>query len=129
MYPKALLIVLIAGLFTSLSVTAADAPLPDLRQGCRSIVALASTGADSVNQMDETYCFGYMGAVVDFLSFTRASGGELYNICLPEGIALGQATRVFVDYMDDHPENLHYPDLGLVLFALKTSFPCSGVAE
>jgi hypothetical protein len=45
--------------------------------------------------------------------------------CLPNDVTIGQASKVIVRFLDDHPDQLHRPFVGLATDALITSFPCA----
>jgi len=46
-------------------------------------------------------------------------------VCLPEqGIKNGQAVRIVVKYLREHPERLHEPAVHLLSWAISDAFPC-----
>ena len=45
--------------------------------------------------------------------------------CPPDGTTNGQAVRIVVKYLRDHPEELHKHDSVLAFTALKAAFPCA----
>jgi len=44
--------------------------------------------------------------------------------CAPDGVISGQAARIVIKYLRDHPEELHQPDYALTIAALHAAFPC-----
>ena len=46
------------------------------------------------------------------------------DICMPEGVARQQATRVVVRYFEAYPELLHLDGVTLVQAALREAWPC-----
>jgi hypothetical protein len=46
------------------------------------------------------------------------------HFCLPDEATLGQAVRVAVKWLEDHPARLHERAIDLVLSALRENFPC-----
>ena len=59
------------------------------------------------------------------LLYEQNSFTEQKNICFPEsGISNGQAARIVVNFLDEHPEKLHEYKLHLILEAFAHAFPC-----
>jgi hypothetical protein len=87
---------------------------------------------DSGLLTDKTFCDGYVAAAVDghvtlFNSLQAANESHVLPkmYCLPKGgIVIGQAVRVTVKWLHDHPEKLHFAGDILVGMAMKDSFPC-----
>ena len=46
-------------------------------------------------------------------------------ICIPKGASAGQLARVFVKYLDAHPEKLHNPAAILYYKAMLAAYPCA----
>ena len=44
--------------------------------------------------------------------------------CLPKDIATSQLTRVYIKYLKDNPESLHFPYGTLLVGAFEEAFPC-----
>jgi hypothetical protein len=63
------------------------------------------------------------GIVQTILYFGRTS----FNVCIPEGVTMGQAIRVVVAYIDQRPERLHDRFETLALEILQQSWPCQKV--
>ena len=63
------------------------------------------------------------GIVQTILYFGRTS----FNVCIPEGVTMGQAIRVVVAYIDQHPERMHERFETLALEVLQQSWPCQKV--
>jgi|SRR5208337_786732 len=81
---------------------------------------------------DKGFCAGYVAAAMDEMvtlanSLQAASESHVLPkmYCLPKGgIELGQAMRVTVKWLHDHPEKLHFAGDILVVMAMKDGFPC-----
>ena len=72
------------------------------------------------------FCFGLMEGITfsNELYKLRAPGKEF--LCLPKGgVTNGQAARVVLRYLRDHPEQLHEKASFLAVLALRDAFPCS----
>lgn len=51
----------------------------------------------------------------------RVAGGRA---CLPAGTPDARLVTVVVQYLSEHPDELHLPDVQLVLAAVEAAFPC-----
>ena len=60
------------------------------------------------------------GIVQTILYFGRTS----FNVCMPEGVTMGQAITVVVAYIDQRPERMHERFETLALEALQHVWPC-----
>ena len=65
-------------------------------------------------------CYGS----VDALVFWGADLPPEYRICLPSGATNEQLARVFVRYMETHPDTLHYAYTILAAKAFHEAWPC-----
>ncbi len=99
--------------------------LASCAQGQTSQKSLASDGNTFLSQCGNydtasLGCTMYVGGVMDGRSLSDKPG-----FCLPDGITYGQILRVSIKYMQDHPEQLHYPTYLLVVAAHVNAFPCA----
>ena len=60
------------------------------------------------------------GIVQTILYFGRTS----FNVCMPEGVTMGEAITVVVAYIDQRPERMHERFETLALEALQHVWPC-----
>jgi Rap1a immunity proteins len=76
----------------------------------------------------ETYCIGYITAVIDALDFVKTSpaGGTFggWEACVPQGATIGQAIDIVTNWLVAHPEKRHFSGAGIVAAALAEAFPC-----
>jgi hypothetical protein len=70
-----------------------------------------------------TWCAGYMAGIQN-MNVAYGSEIERKFFCVPEAGGTEQMTRVVVKYLENHPEELHYPAILSVLGALVPAFPC-----
>jgi len=91
----------------------------------------ASDGEDvsSSNYFGMGTCMGTIRGVIDageIINISAESRGytkqNLY--CVPVEMSTVQATRVVVEYLKAHPEELDRQDTVLIVWALKEAFPC-----
>ena len=62
------------------------------------------------------------GMVHATLQIVRSASN--WRTCVPEAVAVEQATRVVIRYLEEHPERLHESDVSLLIRALQDAFPC-----
>jgi hypothetical protein len=86
---------------------------------------------DTGAQQQKLFCSGYVAGVMDtqvtlFNSLNAATNQQRPSLyCLPKGgIEVGQAVRVTIKWLKDHPEKLHIAGDILVGLALQEAFPC-----
>ena len=70
-------------------------------------------------------CLGLMYGILVMKTFyvTNTQKGRIL-FCAPDGVISGQAARIVIKYLRDHPEELHQPDYALTIAALHAAFPC-----
>jgi hypothetical protein len=76
-----------------------------------------------------SYCLGFVNGIMQMsLDESVRVGSKTHAeslACSPqEGITTGQAVRVVIKYLHDHPEQLHRDAHILVVEALRIAFPC-----
>jgi hypothetical protein len=64
---------------------------------------------------------GLCGGIVQTILFF---GRTNFNVCMPEGVTMGQAIRVVVAYIDQRPERMHERFETLAIEVLQQSWPC-----
>ncbi|ERH56497.1 Rap1a/Tai family immunity protein [Pseudomonas simiae] len=71
-------------------------------------------------------CAGFVHGVTDTLVLARVASPETIAICIPhEGFTMGQAAKVLLKYLDDHPETLHENVSMLAAQAYRAAYPCN----
>lgn len=109
---------------------AASAPAQEtgsmILEKCR---ALDQGNADK--PVEVGFCAGFMTAAHEMLGVWRAgdealsrSHYTLAEACIPPEATKGQLVKVFLKYLDDHPELLHERAILLYLTAMQKAFPC-----
>ncbi len=103
----------------------------DLLDGCTQAIRLMNE--DSLNPaqgMRGALCLGYIGGFLGshMLIVSLAESQPLF--CTPKvglkrrGVQVGQAARIIVKWLTDHPKDLHLDVDILTLLALADAFPC-----
>jgi hypothetical protein len=70
------------------------------------------------------WCYGYLMGLNDMRVLSRTFP-NLTAYCIPEGVTMAQVKSVVMKYLQEHPEELHYPSVRLVNSALSQAFPCT----
>jgi len=70
-------------------------------------------------------CQGYFQAYRDIRPILQEANEKVFGgICLPRGTTLGQHIKIYMKYMDNHPQELHELKYIGITKALKETFPC-----
>src|SRR5215470_8817814 len=98
----------------------------DLLRYCQSAdAALAgrgATSADTQEALGEGFCMGVIGGIRFVV--TSSVMDPRYRLCIPKDVSNGQALRVVVNYMRDHPDALNHTFSFVVLSALVEAWEC-----
>ena len=103
----------------------------DLLQKCSNVIRTFEAGikeSEITKTMlaDANFCSGMMQGMTNTIIFFDAFQVTQSIVCLPEdGISNGQAAKVVIKYLEEHPEQLHVADSGLAFLALMDAFPCN----
>ena len=75
---------------------------------------------------DTGVCWGFFSVVqkTTELPMWRADSGTIPTACIPEDARRVQLIKVFVQFMDKHPEQLHKSPIEMTRRALADAFPC-----
>jgi len=105
----------------------------ELLSQCNMAIAILDDAKGSSDLTDTAhmgFCLGVMSGVMGLNRYYQ----NLYDqieykgillFCIPEsGIHNGQAARIAVKYMNEHPERLHEHAMRLVFAAFLEAFPC-----
>jgi hypothetical protein len=100
----------------------------DLLQKCNNVIRIFEEGTIEPTEnmlADSSFCSGMMQGMTNTIIFFDAFQVTQNIVCLPEnGISNGQAAKVVIKYLQEHPEQLHVADSGLAFLALMDAFPC-----
>jgi hypothetical protein len=100
-----------------------------IMEDCNAAVSFADSGAlhdsDDINFGRAGYCLGLVQGITQLNKYYELmlKGKSLF--CTPSGgIKNGQAARIVVKYLRDHPEKLHEHESFLVIEAFREAYPC-----
>ena len=120
----------LAGIVVASGLWATPAAGQELRQDGNEL--LQNCG-DAINASDAPtplehgramYCMGLVrGVWVMIQMYDEFNDGG--GLCTPDGATVLQMARGVVNYLKDHPEQLHGDEVGLIFLALTEAFPCS----
>ncbi|MEJ6846716.1 Rap1a/Tai family immunity protein [Sinorhizobium fredii] len=116
---------LLAVLLTASSANAETAM--EMKSHCTS-VAVSQLAPDGQVRIESSFpagvCWGAFGALQNISRFQDGDHRVLY-FCPPEESTRLQFIRVFVKYVDEHPERSHEEWTTIGLNALQAAFPCN----
>ena len=97
-----------------------------LLKECRQMIrGLEGESQNSFQRMESATCLGYIAGFLDAHEWVISVRQVQPFYCLPEnGIEEGQAARIIVKWMTDHPNKLHLYDAEIMLRTLGDAFPC-----
>lgn len=77
------------------------------------------------DQLGIGQCLGLVEGVRNTLMYLNGSIERKLQICWPQdGIQNGQAVRILVKYLDDHPADLNKDQTLLTMLAFAEAYPC-----
>lgn len=112
-------------LMLSLSGTAAAATTyfkigADLKDSCDATAA----GEPNASTAEYLLCLGYLQGVADTDATLAEWSDSPRQACVPQGITSSQLRRVFLDWIGERPDHLHFSAASLALTAFSESWPC-----
>jgi|SRR6516162_3053430 hypothetical protein len=71
-------------------------------------------------------CLGYIQGAADGFAFAMAHGWvpTSWKACTPKGVTGNGLVRVFLEFIDNHPEQLSYSAADVVWNAMAAAYPC-----
>jgi hypothetical protein len=125
-----LLILLLLCTLSSPAALVVHKDAKELRDSCREVVAIIDIppGHATVGGgIEGGICLGFIQGVVDGFAVAAGRGWEVptsLKACVPEKASTDELIRVFLKYIDGHPENLSYAAADVVWQAMIASYPC-----
>lgn len=95
----------------------------DLLIACKDFInAEVDSSAERFNM---GYCAGMVPAVGNTFAIFQVVKPEAAIVCLPkQQFTQGQAIRVVIKYLENHPERLHEDPMKLTVLAYMNAYPC-----
>lgn len=92
----------------------------DLKASCDGTAA----GEPNASTAEYLLCLGYLQGVVD-TDATLAEWGETpRQACIPRGVTSSRLRQVFLQWLNEHPDQLRFSAASLALAAFSESWPC-----
>src|SRR5882672_4403228 len=86
---------------------------------------------ESTDKFKAGFCAGFVSTSQEMLLLWHAVDEGLIRkhptsaqVCFPAEVTNGQLVKVFLKYLDEHPESLHEPATGLFIKAMQQAFSC-----
>jgi hypothetical protein len=78
---------------------------------------------------DAGLCGGFIDGVMDGMYYMAVNKAKTFTdvkmpFCLPSDVSNEQIVKVYMKFLNDHPENLNDPATVLLVRALTAAFPC-----
>ena len=117
--------ILIASSFWGVSSAAQSQGLP----GSNQILAdcKTATGPEPKSKSDEAWYYLVASARCNYFvrgavsAYVAAAGP---SVCIPQHVIVGQPVKIYVGWLERHPEHLHREPIVTLLASLMEAFPC-----
>ncbi|MCL6306945.1 Rap1a/Tai family immunity protein [Pseudomonas syringae] len=87
--------------------------------------AFLSEKLDPEQSFGAGVCAGLVYGVTDTLKTAHIVSPDAVSVCIPiDGFTMGQAARILLKYLDDHPETLNENSSTLAMKAFRKAYPC-----
>ena len=101
----------------------------DLLEQCNTAIRFSDNGKLGEATASEAFrigfCLGLVHGAVETIRAQQIGFGHTEFGCIPDAIENGQAARIVVKYLKEHPDQLHQDDALLAISALRQAYPCS----
>ena len=115
--------ILIEVLATPLQAQTLAKTAGDMAQVCADLDEKAATRNPAL-ALKAGFCLGYFqGVLISNVMFTAHKRGDAF-FCAPIEVTPEQARKVFLKYLNDHPEQLHENPNSIAVSSLIAAFPC-----
>ena len=99
-----------------------------MEENCKKLAASDTSPGGAA--FDAGHCAGFIEGVINTQQFLEVADqnhakGFPQRFCLPENVTNDQTLKVFLKFLNDHPERLHESAVVLLIESLAQAFPCS----
>jgi hypothetical protein len=120
---KLTLFMLIAAMFMASKARAFDGET--LRGACNDVIKYQQNKSDkSVSRLNVGICYGFISGVINNHKVMYKYRKVQKLFCTPENQSNAEIAKIYVKYLDAHPENLQMNGALLLDAALKDAYPC-----
>ena len=117
----ALLFLLLAASGSSVAATAYFKVGGDLKDSCEATAA----GEQNASTAEYLLCLGYLQAVVDTDATFSEWGDVSRQACIPQGVTSSRLRQVFLAWLQERSDHLHFSAASLALTAFSEAWPCN----
>src|SRR5210317_2065525 len=120
---KRTLLMLFVAMFMASPARAFDGET--LRGACNDVIKYQQNKTDkSVSRLNVGICYGFISGVINNhkVMFKYRKVQKLF--CTPENQSNAEIAKIYMKYLDAHPENLQMNGALLLDAALKEAYPC-----
>ena len=118
-------LVFLAAMSTATAGTAAPTAYfkvgDDLKASCEATAA----GEKNASTAEFLLCLGYLQAVVDTDATFAEWGNVARQACIPQGVTSSQLRQVFLEWLNERPDQLRFSAASLALTAFSEFWPCT----
>jgi hypothetical protein len=104
----------------------------ELLAQCTNLLTVVDQAGKKTNPVESAFASGSctgiaFGVTHTIITYNLVSKPSKPLVCLPDtGITNGQAVRIIVKFMQEHPQDLHQDAGAIAVVALGRAFPCAG---
>jgi hypothetical protein len=130
---RAVLLFLLLSCASRLLAVSSHQTATELRDLCKAYITSVDVGTATLLERERTQhqlnvgiCLGYVQGAVDGYELELASGlvPKSLKACVPKGATADELIRVFLKFIEGHPEDLSYAAADVVWRAMIVSYPC-----
>lgn len=101
----------------------------EMASNCKGIVEakIVNDQLAAPSDFQSGVCWGAFGTIQTIVTIVPRSfpqNGPLFEVCLPQEGTRSQLIRIFMAYVERHPERIHEDYFFIATTALKEAFPC-----
>lgn len=93
---------------------------------CSEITGQSENGSTIDGSIGGSYCLGMVNGMMNLNYIYQSQPGRHALFCLPAEPVITniEAARVVVNYLQEHPQQLHDDQASLMFFAFEKAWPC-----
>ena len=92
----------------------------DLKDSCEGTAA----GEENASTAEYLLCLGYLQAVADTDATMSEWGDVSRQACIPQGVTSSRLRQVFLAWLTERSDHLHFSAASLALTAFSEAWPC-----
>jgi len=100
----------------------------ELESWCKFVdtASIRSDGAIGIPLTENAgFCWAAFNTIGQLIGLVNDRGARTLKICAPPESTVAQSVKIFMRYVERHPEEAHLPFAPVALYALQEAFPCA----